>query len=232
MTFLERYEAGDRVAVWDEMNALGDAVFARKIRDDARAVAMETMRRARVNLQMLDAFRPPSKRTPDTLKALEKKLKGKLPLSLHAWWLQIGESTHHSLTVFPLDPSSIHISDPPFFPPKGAWQTSIEAWRRSLRAEGLSAAETEAKLQHAIDEFQAQDAENDVLRAIPFDPRPRHPLSPDDLARKGIKEGTFDVLLPQPAADFPLHGAPAGTLFVPWLRHFFLSVSDTPLLPL
>lgn len=214
MTFLERYQQGDHVAVWAELNDLGEAVYGRKIRDDARAVAMETIRRAKQSLIAIGAnIRPPHKRTADTLKALEKQLQGKLPHSLHAWWLQIGEVSHEAITIFPLEPKSIFKPPPPFFPPKGAWQTSIEAWRRSLRAEGHSPEDTEAKLAAAIAEFEAQDIENERLAAIPFDPRFRHQLTPDDLATPGC-----NVLLPQPAADFPLENAAGSPLFVTWLR--------------
>jgi hypothetical protein len=237
MTFLARYRQGEEVAVWAELNALGEDVRARKIRDDAYAVATETMRRARVNIQTLagdrpDCFRPPAKRTTETLKALEKQLQGKLPFSLHAWWMHVGEVVLPGLVVFALDAASVYKPDPPFFPPRGAWQTSIEAWRRTLIAEGKTPEETEAELATAIAEFEAQDEEYDVLADIPFDPRYRHPLTPDDLAIAGIKRGTYNVLLPQATADFPLENADGAPLFVPWLRQYFRNVDDGRLLPL
>ena len=233
MTFLERYQLGECETVWAELNALGEGVLARKIRDDARAVAMETMRRARCNIQTLGGpFRPPPKRMADTLKALEKQLRGKLPYSLHAWWLHVGEVALPGLVVFAFDPASLFKPQPPFYPPRRAWETSIEAWRRSLLAEGNSSEETEAKLAASIAEFEAQDEEYDVLADIPFDPRHRHPIMPDDLAIAGIKGGTYDVLLPQPSADFPLENTEGATLFVPWLRRFFRSTDNAGLLPL
>lgn len=210
MTYLERYKAGDCAAVWDELNALGEGVFARKVRDDAFAVAMETMRRLRADALALGAVCPPApKRTAETLKALEKKLGGKLPMSLSAWWLQAGELRLESLTVFALNPASLFRPPAPFYPPRGAWQTSIEAWRRRLRAEGRSPEETEAAMAGAIAEFNAQDDENDRLRAIPFDARLRHPLTPHDIVSDGAS-----VALPQPTADFPFEN----TLFIPFLQ--------------
>jgi len=233
MTYLERYQQGDYEAVWAELTALGEDVMARKIRDDARAVAMETMRRARSNIQTLGGpFRPPPKRTADTIKALEKQLRGKLPLSLHAWWLHVGEVALTGLIVLPLDPASIFKPQPPFFPPRRAWETSIEAWRRTLLAEGNSPEQAEAAMAAAIAEFEAQDEEYDVLAEIPFDPRHRHPLIPDDLATAGIKDGTYNVLLPQPTADFPLENAEGAPLFVPWLRQSFSRMDAAGLLPL
>jgi hypothetical protein len=52
-TFLERYRAGDRVAVWDELVALGEGVRHKRYCADAVAVAAETMRRARHNVELL-----------------------------------------------------------------------------------------------------------------------------------------------------------------------------------
>ncbi len=233
MTFLERYQQGEEVAVWAELTAMGEGIMARKIRDDVRDVAMETMRRARVNIQTLGGeFRPPPKRTADTIKALEKHLRGKLPFSLHAWWLHVGEVLLPGLVVFPLNPQAIYKPDPPFFPPRRAWETSIEAWRRQLRAEGNSPEETEAKMASAIAEFEAQDEEYDILAELPFDPRPRHPLMPDPLAQAGIKDGTWNVLLPQPTADFALENAGDNVYFVPWLRQYFEAANNPALLPL
>jgi hypothetical protein len=52
-TFLERYQAGDRVAVWDELVALGEGVRHKLYYADAAVVATETMRRARHNVELL-----------------------------------------------------------------------------------------------------------------------------------------------------------------------------------
>ena len=53
-TFLDRYLTGDRIGVWNEFVALGEAVRRRKaLLADAEAVAEETMRRARCNIELL-----------------------------------------------------------------------------------------------------------------------------------------------------------------------------------
>jgi hypothetical protein len=52
-TFLDRYLAGDRVGVWKELVALGEAVGGEPVHSDAIAVAEETMRRARHNIESL-----------------------------------------------------------------------------------------------------------------------------------------------------------------------------------
>src|SRR5262249_5480410 len=51
--FLERYQAGERVEVWDDLVALGEGVRHKLYHDDAIAVANETMRRARHNVELL-----------------------------------------------------------------------------------------------------------------------------------------------------------------------------------
>jgi len=52
-TFLDRYQAGDHVAVWDDLMALGEGVRHELYYADAAAVAAETMRRARHNVELL-----------------------------------------------------------------------------------------------------------------------------------------------------------------------------------
>lgn len=52
-TYLERYLAGEYEQVWAELEALGEAVHEEPLHGDALAVARETMRRVRTNLEML-----------------------------------------------------------------------------------------------------------------------------------------------------------------------------------
>jgi hypothetical protein len=52
-TYLERYLAGEYEPVWDELTALGAAVRDEPLYGDALAVARETMRRVRANLETL-----------------------------------------------------------------------------------------------------------------------------------------------------------------------------------
>jgi hypothetical protein len=52
-TYIDRYLAGERVAVWNELIALGEAVYRKPVQADANAVAEETMRRARRNIEVL-----------------------------------------------------------------------------------------------------------------------------------------------------------------------------------
>jgi hypothetical protein len=52
-SFLDRYQAGECAAVWDDLVALGAGVRHELYLADAQAVARETMRRARRNVEML-----------------------------------------------------------------------------------------------------------------------------------------------------------------------------------
>lgn len=98
--YLERYLAGDREAAWDELIALGDRVRARPWLDDALAVARETVRRARFNVERIHrrlvdlgyrfanpeaAFVPAGPDVPDRIAEMERRL-GTFPLLARAWY--------------------------------------------------------------------------------------------------------------------------------------------------
>jgi len=51
--FHDRYQAGQHVAVWQELIALGEAVRDEPLRSDATAVCKEIIRRAQINLRIL-----------------------------------------------------------------------------------------------------------------------------------------------------------------------------------
>ncbi len=112
-TYSERYAAGEHVAVWEELTALGAAVREPALLADARSVAQATMARVATNIDRLIArltengFRfgvypdgrdlpaaPPSRSRPDAalladIDALER-LTGPIPLSLRAFWKVVG----------------------------------------------------------------------------------------------------------------------------------------------
>ncbi len=54
-SYLSRYNAGEREAVWRELVALGEKVEHPSVHEDALEVARETMRRVLVNVQHLVA---------------------------------------------------------------------------------------------------------------------------------------------------------------------------------
>lgn len=101
----ERYDAGDRIAVWDELHALGPLSRAGEaLRRDARDVAALTMRRAAHNVvtihrRLLDigyvfdqprrAHVPPNWDIARTRRAAARAF-GPLPPSLDEWFRKVG----------------------------------------------------------------------------------------------------------------------------------------------
>src|SRR5262245_46097435 len=103
-TYLARYQNGEREAVWAELLALGGAIREEPLLTDARAVARETMARARRNLGTLverlrsldyqfvypdEVLVPPDPETLALLDRLEREA-GPLPLALRAFYETVG----------------------------------------------------------------------------------------------------------------------------------------------
>lgn len=105
-TYLERYLAGEREAVWAELSALGGAIQEEPLASDALAVARETMRRARINVELLAQrltalgyhfvsdvmpcpYVSPTDASLAKLRALQEQY-GPLPLSLRTWYEVVG----------------------------------------------------------------------------------------------------------------------------------------------
>jgi hypothetical protein len=105
-TYLERYFAGEREAVWAELSALGVAIQEEPLASDTLAVARETMRRVRVNVELLAqrltalGYRfisdvmprphvPPTDASLAKLRTLQEQY-GPLPLSLRTWYEVVG----------------------------------------------------------------------------------------------------------------------------------------------
>jgi hypothetical protein len=103
-SYLERYRAGDRERVWDELQGLGDQIKEPRKREEVWAVACETMRRARINVERIYSrlkeqgyeFEHPewawNPATPSDAKAVREieALVGPMPLSLRAWYEIVG----------------------------------------------------------------------------------------------------------------------------------------------
>jgi hypothetical protein len=102
--YLERYQGGEHEAVWQELTSLGGRVRIEPLLGEARAVAQETMRRARHNIERLverlhqigfqfqdpeAVFLPTTPQQLADLDALEHEI-GPAPLSLRAWAEQVG----------------------------------------------------------------------------------------------------------------------------------------------
>jgi hypothetical protein len=103
-TFLQRYRTGEREQVWAELQSLGEKILEPGTRDDAWAVACETMRRARANVETLYgrlktqgyefekpdwAWVPALPSDVEVVRQIES-LVGPMPLSLRAWYEIVG----------------------------------------------------------------------------------------------------------------------------------------------
>jgi hypothetical protein len=109
LTYLERYLAGEREAVWAELTARGSAIGDEPLAADAQAVARETMRRARANVELVaqrltalgyrfvsdvlgkapTPYVPPSAESLAVLRDLQAQ-HGALPLSIQMWYEVVG----------------------------------------------------------------------------------------------------------------------------------------------
>lgn len=100
----QRYQQGEYVQVWRELVALGDQVRSEPHYNDARAVAQETMRRVRHNVELIHsrlqaigyefqfpakAVSPPRNEQIAELDEFEREV-GHVPLSLRAWAEVVG----------------------------------------------------------------------------------------------------------------------------------------------
>ncbi len=103
-SFLSRYQTGQYSEVWADLMALDESVRSSKYFSDAYAVAHETMRRVRRNVEMVHqrllqiGYRfadpkqthiPPTEDTSATLDEVEHSV-GYLPLSLRAFYEEVG----------------------------------------------------------------------------------------------------------------------------------------------
>lgn len=127
--FLERYLNGEHAEVWADLVDLGTAVRSQGYYKDAIEVAVETMKRARHNVESIivkleklgyefskeeasGVFSPPTPKAALALDRFEGDIGGPLPISLRQWYEHVGVVNlmgHHEA----LNPSDGRIfSDP------------------------------------------------------------------------------------------------------------------------
>jgi hypothetical protein len=238
-TYLERYVAGEHEPVWAELQALGAAVRAEPLYSDAQAVARETMRRVRHNIETLiprlealgyefgyrwahgrnfpsgppdPVFAPPQPDVAQTIAELEDRA-GALPLSLRAFYEVVG--------------SVNFVGQPP-----EAW-TDWRAVPDDVDALYVYSAEI------ALEDTEAWQERYDYLREDEGDPPstddedicdsrayyalPRKcwlvPIAPDEWHKYDISGcGAYEIAIPNLAADARLLTERHRTTFVNYLR--------------
>ncbi|MBB4742026.1 hypothetical protein BJY16_005485 [Actinoplanes octamycinicus] len=214
MGFLDRYLSGDRERVWAELRALGLIERGHAQYDDARAVAAETMRRVRGNVEMVRtrlidagyelvaqgrAHVPPAADASAQLDAFERK-HGSLPLSLRAFYEFVG-------TVNFMQSANQLVQ----------WHKREDA--PEPVAEVSYAGEYDPLV---VQSLHHEDAEWD-------DRRRKHAwyLAPDECHKANYSGGmNYHVLLPDNGADFRIYGIcneedRFGDWFVDYLRETF-----------
>lgn len=205
--YAERYQAGDRSAVWSDLHRLDlRRQTTQDVFEDAAACVRLAMRRVRANVEWIvrslpelgytfaapdEAHRPPTPEDLATLEALEREF-GPLPLTLRIFYEEVGSvdlAQHHEQLVGNAD-SEYDASSP---------------LRRLGEHDPLYVA--------TVSEFadQARDALAGLARLFtdpPGNVRPLCWISPDECDKAYYSGGDgYSVHLPEPAIDFPLVGS-------------------------
>jgi hypothetical protein len=227
-SYLDRYLAGEYEQVWGELTQLGEQIGSGALHADAHAVARETMRRARHNVELLiprlqqagyvfgfgalglegtlpsfaqayRAFAPPPADIGSQLDALEQRAGG-LPLSLVAWYEAIGE-----VNLVGRPPASWAVLpyalDPVQVHPLALVVEFYEEW-----------------LKEQASSFALPAEEKDADEVAYFS-QGRLELMLDVDTKLGYSGlGGYEVLVPSVAADAPLLGHPQRLSFVRYVR--------------
>jgi hypothetical protein len=241
-TYLERYMAGEYEPVWAELHALGSAIREEPLYRDALAVARETMRRVRHNIETLiprleaigyafgygwaqgrkfpsgppdPVFAAPDPDVAETIAEFERRA-GILPLSLRAFYEVVG--------------SVNFVGDPP-----AAWTDwravpdDIDALYVYPAAVALQDAEA---WQERYDDLRKDEwnppstDEEDMCDARAYFALPREcwlvPIAPDEWHKYDISGcGAYEMAIPNLAADARLLTERHRTTFVNYLRICF-----------
>jgi hypothetical protein len=217
---LDRYHAGDCRAVWRELLAYGNSIPTSPALSDAEEIAYETMRRAKTNIKTIlarlpeigyklaypidaasgsiSAYSEPSPDVDADIRSFEKTF-GPIPLSIKAWYKQIG-------TVCL------------------CWDQEAEAplpedWAEALLGTGvyldpLVVWPPDYTLNEAGNEETIVEGEGVIRFAVS--------MSPDYYHKDNISGGyPYCFALPDSAADSPVLYEPHKTTFVEYLRIAF-----------
>ncbi len=245
-TYLARYLAGEHEQVWAELTALGAAVREEPLVRDALAVARETMRRARHNIEvlmtrlralgyqfgyawwdaadrdMLDALSPPPV-LADPRSDIQRQLAeldarvGPLPLSLHAWYEHIGAVNF--VGMYPVD----NPADP------GGFTSYVQYMCSGARGQGRRF--TQDACPHDLDPLYVDsldallhhlDRGEQLGLPVKRDGMHELELAPDEWLKYGVSGGgPYVIKVPNPAADAVFGYEWHDTTFVNYLRICF-----------
>jgi hypothetical protein len=201
VTLLDRYIAGEHIAVWQELVEMGPGAQEDAI---AQEIALVTMRRVQRNVELVierlkterwpfsssDVYpicAPPHQDTPNQINELERRLNGPIPLALKAFWSVVGTvSLMRETSEYGDD---LSMPDPLVLGP----------------------------VDHALSELAEWEADQ-WRRAEPF----RAPLAPDVFHKDNISGGApYEIELPNATVDPLFMNEPHDTTFVGYLRIAF-----------
>jgi hypothetical protein len=213
MSYLSRYQNGEHEKVWQELLALGGRVRREPVYADALAVAHETMRRARHNIDVLiprlrdigyefladdpDALYPEEIHTPPNtamlaqLTTLEQRI-GVFPMALRAWYEIVGGvnlmGVHPGIRFFEDEP----LPDPLVVDPINAYHFDM------------------------LDEWENDHTAFSDDGTFPLE------IAPDEFHKANISGGApYSIALPNASIDAPLLDEWHATTFVDYLRICF-----------
>lgn len=243
-SYVERYQAGEHQKVWNELTALGSRVFGEGVHADAMHVARETMRRARHNIELLIerlhargyqfAAEAMIKSDRASVDQLEREIGGPLPLSLRAFYEEVGGVSlmgSHPL----LNPASggagasrsavtdilSHLQP---MPRERAPGESLQAFYARLTGGFQMKASGQVRDEQALPDPLVVYSAEDLLDQVADQERASGDLTvelviaPDDYHKSDISGDACYVALPDPHADF---------LFDDWHRATFVNYLRT-----
>ncbi len=236
--YLERYLAGEYESVWAELQGIGAAVHEEPLYSVALAVARETMRCARRNIETLiprleaigfrfgydwleedeldfaehqpPIFAPPGEDIQERIAELES-LAGVLPLSLRAWYETVGAV--NLVGMLPETWGNLELDPLQVF--------SIEDHIEMVRYELTSAGEVPDELV-ATDDAREKDEGFQTYNRLRQEGKRFLMIAPDHWFKYNISgSGSYEIAVPDPAADARLFLEWHHTTFVNYLRICF-----------
>jgi hypothetical protein len=217
-SYLDRYQQGECEHVWAELVALGDQVRAEPLYSDALAVARETMRRARLNIEML-------------VERLHH-----IGYHFYQWGKDIYQN------ALPDEVEEVHRVTPVFAPPSahvrstiaaievkaGMLPLSLSAFYEIVGTVNFTGRHTEWRLNgYRLDALEVHSAELalegcDDWGTEDGEYRMSVPIGSDEYHKDGMSgSGPYTIVLPEPGIDARLQNEWHRTTFVNYLRICF-----------
>jgi hypothetical protein len=217
-TYLDRYQHGECEQVWVELVALGDQVRAEPLYAEALAVARETMRRARRNIEML----------------VERL--NTIGFHFYQWGTDIHrnaspdevEDAQRLMPVFAPPSAQVHSIIAAIEEKAGMLPLSLRAFYEIVGTVRFAGSHQEWQLNgHHLDALEVHSAElalegYDDWGTEDGEYRMSVPISADEYHKDGMSgAGPYTIVLPEPGMDARLQNEWHRTTFANYLRECF-----------